>query len=35
MEVNGTHQKLVHADGVSILGENINTTRKNIISGRR
>jgi enhancing lycopene biosynthesis protein 2 len=29
MELSGTHQLLVHADDVNILGENTNNTRKN------
>jgi hypothetical protein len=29
LELNGTHQLLVYTDGVSILGENVNSVKKN------
>jgi hypothetical protein len=29
MKLNGTHQRLAHADDVNLLGDNINTINKN------
>jgi hypothetical protein len=29
LKVNGTHQMLVYADDVNLLGDNIDTTKKN------
>jgi hypothetical protein len=31
MKLNGTHQLLVYADDISLLGDNINTIKKNIV----
>jgi hypothetical protein len=30
LKLNGTHQLLIYADGVNLLGDNIDTIKKNI-----